>query len=278
VEKARGQAALATAALAAARVDLERCTIVSPVTGYTGRRQVDAGNVVAPGGQTLLNIRDTDKLYLDFTLSESNLPELRQALAAGKVEVLLFAEAAQGLSGLHQGDLKLMENTVDTDSGTVMLRALVDNSAGQLWPGQFVYVYPILRTISQAVIVPLSAVAQGKAGPYAYVVKDGKAELRALEQGPVVADAVVITSGVAADEDVVTTGQLGVWPGAALQIKTEPDDAVKGLIERRMADPDVKKLIHVLTARGETPDQIGLILGIPADRVQSACETQGQTP
>jgi membrane fusion protein, multidrug efflux system len=264
-QTAEATLAQAQAALAKAQIDLDRCEIVSPIDGVAGKRLVDVGNLVAAGsGQPLVNVRSVDKLFLDFTLSESYLADVRQALAAGAVEVMVGAENKEGLPGLARGVVVAMDNAVDAKSGTISLRAEVDNAEGKLWPGQFAYAYPVLETLADVVVVPSTAIAVGKEGPYAFAVVDGKAELRKIEPGPAVLGATVVRSGVAAGEAVVTQGQLGIWPGAALDVLEKADKKSQAEIDRRLADPNVAALARVLANLGESPETVGILLGLPA--------------
>ncbi len=270
VDTAKAQLDQAKASLAQAQINLNYCEITAPVTGQTGKRLVDVGNIIsAAGNQTLVNIRTTDPLYLDFTVSESFLPVIQKALAAGSVDVLLAAESEAGQAGLFNGRVQLMDNAVDTKSGTIGLRALVNNPKSKLWPGQFVYAFPVVDTIEKAVLVPLSAVALGQEGTYVFAVEEEKVALKPVVKGPVVGDAVVITKGIQEGEVVVTSGQLALWPGAPVQVKTTPDAATQAEIQKRLADPNTLALAKALSLKGETPGQIAMIVGIPPDQIQA---------
>lgn len=267
------------AAHAQAQVNLNYCTITAPVAGHTGKRLVDPGNVVAAGGsQVLVNLRTLDSLYLDFTLSEALLPKVRQAMNAGPVAVLVVAEAAGAEPGLHNGRLQMLDNAVDVKSGTIALRAIVPNPEHKLWPGQFVYASPVLSVMTNAVIVPQSAVTDGKDGPYAFVVRENKAMLRMVERGPIVGDAVVALQGLEAGDVVITAGQLGVGPGAAVQIKAEPDAAARRDIRQRLTNPNTLALVRALTSQGENAQQIGLIVGLPPENIQTMLAPPGAKP
>lgn len=268
VEAAQATLEQARAALESAKVNLVHCEIISPVDGVTGKRLVDVGNLVAAGaGQTLVNVRDIRTLFLDFTLSEAHVPAVRSAMEAGTVELLVAAEAPEGEPNLHRGELRVMDNTVNPGSGTISLRAVVDNEQGKLWPGQFVYAYPVLQTIEKTVIVPSEAVNIGKDGPFVYVVKDGQANLQPVTKGPEVMQATVLLKGVSAGDSVVIQGQLGIWPGAKVAASDELDEASRAVIERRKADPNAHALAAVLSARGDTSEQISIFLGLPAAEV-----------
>lgn len=264
------QAALdaAQASLAQALINLNYCSVTSPVNGVTGKRLVDPGNIVAAGSQKLVNVQTMDPLYLDFSISEIYLADIKNAMAAGPVKVLVVLKENAGAAGIFRGTLKMIDNTVDTQSGTIALRAVVANPDGKLWPGQFVTAYPVLREIQQAVVAPLSAVSQGKDGPYAFVIRDGKAALSPVTKGPVVGDAVVIESGLKKGDVVVTQGQLGLWPGAAVTIQTTLESDQEAVVKKKLANPNVQTTIQAMLAAGATPEEVALFTGIPAARVQ----------
>ena len=265
------QAALdaAQAALDQALINLDHCSVTSPVYGVTGKRLVDPGNVVAAGSQKLVNVQTTDPLYLDFSISESYLADIRKAMAAGPVKVLIVLNENAGDAGIFQGALKMINNAVDTQNGTISLRAVVDNPNGALWPGQFVTAYPVVREITNAVVAPLSAVTQGKDGPYSFVIRDGKAALVPVTKGPVVGDAIVVTSGLKKDDVVVTDGQLGLWPGATVAIQTTLESDQLAVVKKKLANPNITTTIRAMIAAGATPEEVELFTGIPVDKLQA---------
>lgn len=264
-----------SAALEQAKINLAYCDVVAPVTGVTGKRLVDPGNIVSPGaGQTLVNVRSVDPLYADFTLSEAYLPEVKAAMKKGEVAVLLVLEENAGHAGVFHGQVKMYDNAVDSKSGTIGLRALVSNPDGALWPGQFVFVYPMLDKIKDAIVVPQSAVALGKNGPYSYVIKDNKADIRLVEKGVDVGDAVVITKGLEAGDVVVTLGQLALWPSAPVAITKTPSAEQAAAVEKKLKDPNIISTIRTMTAAGVTEEEIALFTGVPADQAQQALGKQ----
>ncbi len=265
------QAALdaAQAALDQALINLDHCSVTSPVYGVTGKRLVDPGNVVAAGSQKLVNVQTTDPLYLDFSISESYLADIRKAMAAGPVKVLIVLNENAGDAGIFQGALKMINNAVDTQNGTISLRAVVDNPNGALWPGQFVTAYPVIREITNAVVAPLSSVTQGKDGPYSFIIRDGKAALVPVTKGPVVGDAIVVTSGLKKDDVVVTDGQLGLWPGATVAIQTTLESDQQAAVKKKLANPNVTTTIRAMIAAGATPEEVELFTGIPVDNLQA---------
>lgn len=197
-----------------AKINLDYCYVRSPVDGLTSKRLVDLGNIVtANDGPTLVNIKTIDTLYIDFTIPETNLDAVRSAMKQGKLKVEINAEDRKAPT--HSGELELLDNSVDNTTGTVLLRAIVSNKDRALWAGQFVMVRLILGIIKDAVIVPYEAVQIGQNGPYLFVVTtDNKADLRLVKMGQRQGESIVIFEGVKAGEKVVTSGHLGLSPGA----------------------------------------------------------------
>lgn len=209
------------AALATARINLQYCSITSPIDGRAGHRLVDRGNVVAPNGAPLLVIQRLDPIYVDFTVTEHDLTAVQRRMA-GKpldVEVRLPDQPAEPLAG----KVTFLDNTVQEGTGTVTVRATVGNRQRLLWPGRFVRVRLVLATLAQAVVVPAGAPQVSAKGPFVYVVKeDDTAELRPVTPGQRQGDLVVIEQGVKPGERVVVNGQLGVTPGGKVRVEEPP--------------------------------------------------------
>jgi len=204
---------LDTANVELAKINLDYCYIKSPIAGITGKKQVDAGNIVtANTGPTLLNIKTIDPCDLDFTIIESELPALRKAMAGGTLKVEAFPEGDE--EGPYEGKLTLVDNKVDNTTGTIALRAEIPNKERKLWAGQFVKARLILGIKKNAILVPYQALQLGQKGKYLFVVTpDNKADLRTVVTGNKIDDTVIIESGVKDGETVVTEGQLGLGPG-----------------------------------------------------------------
>ncbi|MDP8237334.1 MAG: efflux RND transporter periplasmic adaptor subunit [Candidatus Erginobacter occultus] len=220
VEAAAAQVKLDRAAVEQAEIDFGYCSITAPVDGMTGKRLVDPGNVVvANTGAVLVNIKSVDPLYLDFSLPENDLPQVRKWMAQGGLAVKVSPTGDPG--GPYPGDLELIDNTVDDSTGTIALRASIPNAEKKLWPGQYATVQLVLYTAKDAILVPVAAVQLGQKGMYLFVIKDDNtADLRDdIEVGLGEGDNLVITKGVKAGERVVITGQLGLSPGAKVQIQ-----------------------------------------------------------
>jgi multidrug efflux system membrane fusion protein len=223
VDQAQVEAAQAT--LETAQLNLEYCYIHSPIDGRAGARLVDVGNVVQPNVTSLLSIQRLDPIYANFTVTESDLPEVQKEMSSRvlKASVRLPSEPE---SAAREGRVEFLDNAVQNGSGTVNLRATMSNPDHHFWPGQFVDVKLVLAMEKSAVLIPNQAAQISQRGPFVYVVKaDDTAELRPVRLGQRQGDSVVITQGVAANERVVLTGQMLVRPGAKVRVGSAPASA-----------------------------------------------------
>lgn len=213
--------------VAAAQVNLDYCSIRSPIEGRAGLRTVDVGNIVAIGGPALLTIQGLDPIYTDFTVAEPDLPLVRRYLGGANVKVETSSEDENVPP--RTGDLYFIDNAVQPGAGTVKARAVTPNSDRALWPAQFVHVRLILDVLKEAKLVPSGAVQIGQNGPYVFVVKpDSTLDLRSVKSGQRQGDLMVITDGLKVGETVVTSGQLQLAPGAKVapqQIETPSGNA-----------------------------------------------------
>ena len=213
------------AALDNAKLNVEYCTIRSPINGRAGQRNVDAGNVVSANSGSLLVIQRLDPIYADFTVTENELTVVQRNMSsrALKVEVRLPDDSSRP----REGKLTFLDNAVQEGSGTVKLRATLSNGDRQFWPGRFAKVRLVLETRQDAVLVPADAPQLSAKGSFVYVVDgDSSAELRPVKVGQRQGDLVVIEEGVRAGERVVVNGQLGVTPGGKVRI-LQPSDPAK---------------------------------------------------
>ncbi len=213
VQAGLAQVKLDQANLDLAKVNVDYCYIRSPIDGVAGKRNVDVGNIVtANDGPILVNVKELSTLYVDFTIPERNLADLRNAMSAGQLTVEITVEGDTG--GPYTGDLKVLDNTVDNQTGTIFLRALVDNKDKRLWPGQFARVKLILGTRTAACLAPFDAVQLGQKGSYVFIVTDDdKADLRQVDTGSRQGDYIEIPKGLEPGQKVVVSGQMGLSPG-----------------------------------------------------------------
>jgi multidrug efflux system membrane fusion protein len=208
------------AVVQSARLNLEYCTIRSPIAGRTGNLLVKRGNLVAANGPSpLVTINQIVPIYVSFAIPESQLADVRRYSRQGT----LAAQAYVPPDSVHAygGKLTFIDNAVDQGTGTILLKATFPNESRALWPGQFVRVNLVLTKLRNATVVPSAAVQTSQQGEYVYVLaSDDTAELRSVVQGPRFGDLVVIEKGVETGERVVTDGQLRLTPGAKTTIKT----------------------------------------------------------
>lgn len=214
LEAAEAQLRMDEAALDQARVNLARCTVVSPLDGVCSKRFVDNGNLVIANQTRLTNVRSYDPLYVEFSVSEQYLTVLRRELATGPLPIEV---APRGDTNSYAGSLIFLDNTVNQQTGTILLRGLLPNPQLKLWSGQFVEVRLRAGTARDAVMVPESAVQFGKDGPYLFVVtEENQAALRLVKPGVRYDQQLQIFEGVAPGERVVALGQLMLFPGASV--------------------------------------------------------------
>lgn len=214
----------AQGAVEAAKVNLEFCSIRSPIDGRAGLRQVDVGNLVtaSSGSATLLTIQSLDPIYTDFTVAESDLAELRKYLPAGKIKV--ETDLPDDSAPSRMGDLYFVDTAVQSGTGTVKLRGITPNADHALWPGAFSRVRVILETIKDARLAPSPAVQISQRGPFVFVVKaDNTLEQRPVTPGQRQGDWLVIEKGLEPGETVVTSGQLALAPG--LKVNPLPESS-----------------------------------------------------
>ena len=217
MDVAQAQVEASEAAVETAKLNLAYCSIRSPIEGRTGTRLVDVGNVVNANSTQLVVIERLDPIYVDFTISETDLSRVQQALKSRTLTAQ--ARIPNDEDSARSGKLTFLDNTVQDATGTVKLRATLANSDHRFWPGRFVNVRLILDTLRRATLVPAAAVQMSAQGPYVYVIGPGNmAELRPVVPGQRQGAMMVIEKGLQPGERVVTLGQLAVMPGGRVRI------------------------------------------------------------
>ncbi len=226
LDVAEAQVQQSEAAVETARLNLEYCSIRSPIDGRAGQRLVDVGNVVAANMGSLLVIERLDPIYADFTITENDLTAVQQDMQQGTLQVQVRLPDAPGKP--RDGKLTFMDNAVQDGTGTVKLRATIPNSDHYFWPGRFVKVRLILSTLQGAVLVPAAAPQMSPKGSFVYVVKeDSVAELRPVKLGQRQEELVVVAQGLTPGEQVVINGQIGVTPEGKVRVdQPEPRPAM----------------------------------------------------
>ncbi len=209
------------AALANAELQLGYTEIKAPIAGRTGQLQLHEGALVKANDNsfTIVNLNQLTPIAVAYSVPEDGLSQIRAALAASKIRVTVVDRAAN--LNLTDGRLSFMDNSVDPTTGTIVLKAIYENTTHALWPGQFVQVYTEMGVDHGAIVVPTSAVQTGQDTAQIYVVKpDHTVELRTVVVLRTVDDITLLSSGVKAGETVVTDGQLRLLPGVKVEAKT----------------------------------------------------------
>ncbi len=206
------------AALDKARIDLEYCSVTSPLSGRTGSVMVHPGNLVEANKEpALVVIQQVQPVYVSFSVPEQSLGEIRARMARAQLTVDAETQDRQEHEG---GELTFVDSGVDRATGTIRLKATFANAARRLWPGQFVNTTLRLDTLSGATVVPAVAVQSGQNGTYVFVLKeDHTVEMRPVTPGRTWSGQTVIEKGLQPGETVVTDGQLRLLPGSKVDVK-----------------------------------------------------------
>ena len=217
VNVSRATAASNRAQLENLKVQLDFCTIRAPISGRISAAAVKVGNFVRPADTAAMaTIIQMAPVYVTFTVPQKVLPEIRQALTAktGTIEAIIPGEAKRA-----QGQVTMIENTVDPATGLATIRATMPNEDGVLWPGTLVTTELTLR-IEEAVVVPSNAVQVSQTGNFVFVVQDNVAKVQHVDVARTFGNQSVIGSGLNGGETVVTDGQLLLSNGTRVSPRT----------------------------------------------------------
>jgi multidrug efflux system membrane fusion protein len=219
VDKTKAAIDVDTAEIETANINLEYCTIRAPIDGRVGLYQLDVGNLVQTASQTgILSITQDKPIAMVFTLPEADLPRIQAAQARGPVDVDVAA-GNDPTRSLAQGVLLTPNNTIDTSTGTIALKAEFHNGNDTLWPGQFVNARALVETLHNAVTVPLPAVQHGPDGLFVYLIKPDQTVLQVpIKVGYQNQQIAVITQGVSGNDTVVVSGQSRLAPGVKVRV------------------------------------------------------------
>lgn len=221
------------AAIDNAQATLGYTKIIAPLSGRTGLRQVDQGNIIHATDTTgLVILTQLRPIAVQFSLPQQQIVRVNAASAKGALSVDVFGNDA--ITVVDTGKLTGIDNQVDPTTGTLKLKAEFPNANLQLWPGQFVNIRLKVDTLMQATVVPTSAVQRGPAGSFSYVIGDGDI----VTAKPVVVtqqtetDA-VIASGVSPSDHVVTTGFANLSDGAKVIVGKDDQTPAADLAPRK---------------------------------------------
>ena len=205
------------AAVTNVTLNLEYCSIRSPLAGRVGERKVDAGNLVKANEQVLVTVNQIEPVEINFTLPQQEVARVLAAQAQGPLDVRAFAAERPDL--VNTGRLTFVDNAVDTATGTIRLKGKFENSKRTLWPGQFVSIVLRIGVDADALAFPATAVMPGQKGPLVFVIKpDQTADARFIKLIRTHEQTAVISDGVKEGELVVVDGRQRLAPGAAVSV------------------------------------------------------------
>jgi multidrug efflux system membrane fusion protein len=233
VAQLTAQLAADDAAISNAQTQVDYTSIKAPISGVAGLRQVDVGNIVNAATQTgIVTIAQIEPIAVIFTAPEDQLPGINEAQSAQPLKAI--ALTTDGRKPLSEGALSVVNNQVDTTSGTIRLKAVFDNRNHALWPGQSVSTRLLVTTLKDATVIPDDAVQHGVDGLYAFTVSaDNKAELRRISVSTSMDGRSVVAQGLSPGERVVVSGQYKVQPGSPLAITAASSAQAPAKADRR---------------------------------------------
>jgi len=220
------------AAITNAQTQLDYTQVKSPITGVVGLRQVDVGNIVNAVTQTgIVTVAQIEPIAVIFTAPEDQLPYISEAQKVAPLKVI--AITTDGKKPLAEGTLAVINNQVDTTSGTIRLKAVFDNKSHTLWPGQSVSTRLLVKTLKDATVVPDDAIQHSTDGLYAYTVgSDNKAQLHWIKVGQSIDGRSVIDSGLSPGQRVITGGQFKVQPGTLVTTAVASSDGAQDKVKQ----------------------------------------------
>jgi len=232
VSQLTAQIAADAAAISNAATQLDYTAIKAPISGVVGLRQVDVGNIINAATQTgIVTITQIEPIAVIFTAPEEQLPYINEGQAAQPLKTI--AITTDGKKPLAEGTLAVVNNQVDSTSGTIRLKAVFANKDHALWPGQSVSTRLLVKTLKDATVVPDDAIQHGTEGLYVYTVNgDNKAELRKVKVSQSIDGRSVIEQGVSPGQQVITSGQFKVQPGTLVSTAVASSDPAQSKVRR----------------------------------------------
>lgn len=214
------------AAIRTAELNLEYCTINSPLDGRTGTVMVKAGNLVKVADVPIVVINQVNPIYVNFTVPQQYWPDIKEHVDHGALHVK--AVIPQDAGEPIDGTLTFIDNVVDSTTGTIHLRGTFENQRNRLWPGLYVNILLTLSQQPNATVVPSHAIITTQQGSYVYVVRpNNTVEQRTVVATRTIADETVVDKGLKPGETIVTDGQINLIPGAPIDAKNRADEPAK---------------------------------------------------
>lgn len=219
VDQTKAQILADDAAIDSAKTNLSYTTLRSPITGRTGIRQADPGNIVHSANSTpIVVVTEVQPISVLFTLPAEALQRVHQAMS-GPSQLAVTALARDSQTVLDTGTLEVIDNLIDQTTGTMKLKAKFPNKSGTLWPGDFVNAKILVETLKGVIAIPTAGVQRGPDGPFAYVVgKDNTVQVRKLVLGAESDGLTVVQQGLAEGERVTTSNQYRLQPNVPVKL------------------------------------------------------------
>jgi multidrug efflux system membrane fusion protein len=212
VGKTTAAIAADAAAIETAQINLQYATIRSPIDGRVSIYQTDPGNLIQANSTPIITITQDHPIAVIFTLPEADLPEIQDGMAAGSLPVTAWTNDDKTLLG--DGVLETPNNTIDTTTGTIQLKAIFANDRDRLWPGEFVNARLQVNILHGVVTIPQLAIQHGPAGEFVYTVgPDQTVQQQEVEIGYDDGETAVVTKGLQAGAKIVLQGQSRLSPG-----------------------------------------------------------------
>ncbi|CDZ79654.1 Multidrug transporter MdtA [Candidatus Rubidus massiliensis] len=213
LQSSQGQLLSDKGRLETAKINLGYTKIFSPINGKISYYNVYPGNILtAYQNVPLSEIRQIDPVEVRFTLSQQLFQTLKDNQSESQLKFLAFLPDKTSLA--REGDVFFVDNHIDDATGTILLKGRINNPDYTFWPGQFVNVKLLLRTLHNALLIPTKAIQQGQNGKYVFVLKGDKTvDMRSVVTSQVIEDKTVIKEGLSDKDIVVVEGQINLKPG-----------------------------------------------------------------
>ncbi|MHB8091324.1 MAG: efflux RND transporter periplasmic adaptor subunit [Syntrophales bacterium] len=204
------------AAIKSAKIQLDYCSIRSPVSGRTGTLALQTGDLVKANDLPIVTINQVSPIYATFSIPEKRLNEVKRAMASNELKIEAVIPNEPG--NMEAGKISFLDNAVNPATGTIKLKGVFTNRSRKLWPGQFTDVVMTLGNRESAVVVSTNAIQTSQQGQFVYVVKpNNTVEMRQVTSSLSAGEDTVVDKGLAAGEIVVVDGQLRLTPGAVVE-------------------------------------------------------------
>jgi len=229
VELAKATVDVDRALIETAQINLDYTYIRSPVSGKISYNENDPGNLITANAQkAMTSIRQMTPALVEFTISQKDFLKLQREHQQGQTNFIFNMLDSDGKEVKKEGVIYFIDNNFNLNSGSINLRGTIDNKDYSLWPGEFGKVQIIVKTIKNAILVPLEAIQIGQKGPYVYLLKpDNTVAMQGVHVIEKIEDFVIIQEGLKDGDIVITNGQVNLRDGVNVKVKN-PENSASG--------------------------------------------------